>query len=286
MGAALTPPPRDQVRERRNVCLSADIHSCVATETPSPDGSSSFDQPEPMLTEADFGVDAHAGSEPQPTVDVDPPLPALDSTYLPASPRRTRASSKRVVATPHRNRLNLYILRHASAGTRRANPKVDVKRPLDKEGKQHCFHLAHVLNGLKLSFDLIVSSPLKRCLQTAQLIGTETGYEAKILHADALRPEADYAHFQRLVHECRSYESVLMVGHNPTLTDFLGQLIGQVADDGAPPAIARVRLRKGSMARVTLERGPGLLQWMLEPRIVRALYTTSTKSSRRKTSRK
>ena len=32
--------------------------------------------------------------------------------------------------------MNLYILRHASAGTRRANPKLDVKRPIDKEGKQ------------------------------------------------------------------------------------------------------------------------------------------------------
>ncbi len=109
------------------------------------------------------------------------------------------------------------------------------------------------------------------------------GYEAKILHAQALEPNADYAQFQRLVHECRSYDNVLMVGHNPTLTNFLGQLIGQT--DGHP-AIARVRLRKGALARVSLDRGPALLQWMLDPRIVRALYTTSTKSSRRKTSRK
>jgi phosphohistidine phosphatase len=47
-----------------------------------------------------------------------------------------------------------------------------------------------------------------------------------------------------------------------------------------------VRLRKGSLARVNMTRGPATLQWMLDPRTVRALYATSTASSRRKTSRK
>ncbi len=192
-------------------------------------------------------------------------------------------------ARPNNTRLNLYLLRHASAGTQRTNPKIDVKRPLDKDGKRHCLHLAHVLNGLKLSFDLIVSSPLKRCLQTAQLIGTETGYEAKILHAKALEPAAGYAQFQRLVHECRTYENVLMVGHSPNIILFLGQLIGQPAEEGTSfenTAAARIRMRKGTIARVSIDRGPAMLQWMLDPRIVRALYDTSTKSSRRKVSRK
>ncbi len=197
----------------------------------------------------------------------------------------------------NRSRLNLYLLRHASAGTRRANPKIDIKRPLDKDGKRHCLHLAHILSAMRLNFDLIVSSPLKRCLQTAQLVGTEMGYEARILHAKALEPNADFAQFGKLIYECRNYENVLMVGHNPTLTTFLGQLIGpsisqfaeKTSEEGAPETAtlpARVRLRKGSLARVSVERGPAMLQWMLEPRIVRALYDTSTKSSRRKTSRK
>src|SRR6266700_3013558 len=55
--------------------------------------------------------------------------------------------------------MNLYILRHASAGLRRPNPLLDSKRPLDKEGKKHCLQLAHVLNALNIQFDLIVSSP-------------------------------------------------------------------------------------------------------------------------------
>ena len=196
------------------------------------------------------------------------------------------AAANPFFAHPNYSRLNLHVLRHASAGTRRANLKIDVKRPLDKEGKRHCLQLAHVLNGLKLSFDLIISSPLKRCLQTAQLIGTETGYEAKILQAKALEPGATYSQFQRLVHECRAYDNVLMVGHNPTVTLFLGQLIGHLNPEDEVAGAARIRMRKGTLARVSLDRGPALLQWVLDPRIVRALYDTSTKSSRRKVSRK
>jgi phosphohistidine phosphatase len=182
--------------------------------------------------------------------------------------------------------MNLFVLRHASAGIKRTNPLLDLKRPLDKDGKRHCLHLALVLNAMKLNFDLIVSSPLKRSLQTAQLIGTETGYESKILISNALAPTATLAQFQRMLRECGKYENLLIVGHNPNLTTFLGSLIvppTAVASEALRPP---VRLRKGSLARISLQRGPGTLQWLLDPRIVRSLYTTSTKSSRRKTSRK
>jgi phosphohistidine phosphatase len=177
--------------------------------------------------------------------------------------------------------MNLYILRHASAGTRRTNPLLDLKRPLDKEGKKHSLQLAHILNALNIQFDLIVSSPLKRCLQTASLIGTETGYESEILHSNALAPEATLKDFHKLLHEFHNRENLLVVGHNPNLSLFLGSLLVPAASPEA-----RIRLRKGSLARLVLTRGPATLQGLLDPRTVRALYATSTKSSRRKTSRK
>jgi phosphohistidine phosphatase len=191
--------------------------------------------------------------------------------------------------------MNLFILRHASAGTKRANPLLDVKRPLDREGKQHCLHLAHLLNALSISFDLVVSSPLKRSLQTAQLVATETGYEAKILQSAALAPEASVADFHRLLTTCRDRENLLLVGHNPNLQSFLSSLLvtgtpahGSHEANGAAqePQLPQVRLRKGSIARLSFTRRPATLQALLDPRLVRALYATSTKSSRRKTSRK
>ncbi len=178
--------------------------------------------------------------------------------------------------------MNLFILRHASAGVPRTNPALDFKRPLDKEGKKHCIQLAHVLNALNVQFDLILSSPLKRALQTASLIGTETGYEVQILHSKALAPDATLSDFQKLLHQYQRSENVLIVGHNPNLTNFLGSLLVPASAQAA----AKIRLRKGSLARVSFTRGPAVLQGLLDPRTVRALYATSTKSSRRKTSRK
>ena len=177
--------------------------------------------------------------------------------------------------------MNLFILRHASAGTARPNATLDVKRPLDKEGKRHCLQLAQVLNAMDIQFDLIISSSLKRSLQTASLIGTETGYEAPILQSPSLAPEATLKDFQKLLQEHRDSENVLVVGHNPNLTNFLGALLVPAASSPA-----QIRLRKGTIARLSLTRGPATLQAMLDPRVVRAIYATSTKSSRKKTSRK
>ena len=183
--------------------------------------------------------------------------------------------------------MNLYILRHASAGTRRPNPLLDVRRPLDKEGKAHCFHLAHVLNALKVSFDTVVSSPLKRSLQTAQLVATETGFESRVVLSSALGPEAQLADFERLLGQYQHCENVLLVGHSPNIQMFLGSLLVPSGDDVKP---AMIRLRKGALARVTMTKGPAVMSSLLDPRTVRALYktsqATSTRSSRPKTSRK
>ena len=185
--------------------------------------------------------------------------------------------------------MNLYILRHANAGVRRPNPLLDVRRPLDKEGKEHCLRLAHVLNALKVTFDLVVSSPLKRSLQTAQLVATETGYETQILMSKALAPEATFVEFQTLLQQSGERENLLVVGHNPNLQAFLGSLLAVNVEGETPRGVPQVRLRKGALARLSMtkaQRGSVTLTSVLDPRIVRALYATSTKSSRRKTSRK
>jgi len=73
-----------------------------------------------------------------------------------------------------------------------------------------------------------------------------------------------------------------MVGHNPNVTHFLGALLTPATSK----VTAAVRIRKGSIARINMERQPATLSWLLDPRMVRAFYMSSAKSSRRKTSRK
>ena len=182
--------------------------------------------------------------------------------------------------------MNLYVMRHGSAGTRRSNPLLELRRPLDKAGKRDCLLLGNTLSSMNISFDLIVSSPLKRSLQTASLVGTETGYEQKILLSDALTPSAQFAQFEKLLVECGGHESVMVVGHSPNLVQFVGMLMQPAQATKASRPAAAVRMRKGSIARLSFERGAATLQWMLDPRLVRTLYASSTARPRRKISRK
>jgi phosphohistidine phosphatase len=173
----------------------------------------------------------------------------------------------------------LYLMRHANAGVFRGNPVLDAKRGLVKEGKEQCMLMARVLSALKVQVDVIVSSPLKRALQTAQFVGTELGYDAKVEIAPALALDASFTDFQALLAKYADREGVLAVGHNPNLFQFLGRLI--TGNGGAA-----IRMRKGSIARVDMDRHPPRLQWLIDPRSARFLYASVTKSSRPKTSRK
>jgi phosphohistidine phosphatase len=175
--------------------------------------------------------------------------------------------------------MNLYILRHASAGTRRADSTLDAKRPLDKEGKEQCLLIGSYLNALRIQFDLIISSPLKRALQTASLVGTEVAYDSKIQITEAVSPSGTVSSFQALVNPLSAHENVLVVGHNPNLPEFLGSLI-------CAPKPASIRMRKGAIARVDCTRRPGQLISLVDPRMLRQIYSSAAKSSRRNTSRK
>ena len=176
--------------------------------------------------------------------------------------------------------MNLYLLRHANAGQRRSNPKLDLKRPLDKEGKQQCLLIGGVLSALKVQFDCILSSPLKRALQTASLVGTESCYEQRIVVSPALSPSGTWREFQTLLAGLTKYEDVLLVGHNPNLTQYLNTLLCHSA------TVAPIRMRKGAIAKLDMNRTPGRLQWLFDPRLVRAVQASSVKRSRPKTSRK
>jgi phosphohistidine phosphatase len=173
----------------------------------------------------------------------------------------------------------LYLMRHANAGTIRENPVLDAKRSLVKEGKEQCMLMARVLGALKAPIDTIVSSPLKRALQTAQLVGTELGFDGKVEISPGLRFNASFADFQNMLVKYADRDAVLAVGHNPNTFQFLGRLI--TGNGGAA-----IRMRKASIARVDVSQHPPRLQWLLDARTARAIYASVTKSSRPKTSRK
>ena len=175
----------------------------------------------------------------------------------------------------------IYFLRHASAGQSVANPKKDEKRPLDKDGIEQCGIVGRALAALDVQVEMIISSPLKRAVQTASLVGNELSYEGKLQLDDALRPGSTFADFRRLLDKYARLEEIMVVGHNPNLSEFLGRAISETGCE------ARTDLRKGAVAKVDMGRNSATLQWCLTPRVLRNIYAAAVaESSRPKSSRK
>ena len=174
----------------------------------------------------------------------------------------------------------LYFLRHASAGQRLSNPKKDEKRGLDKDGIEQCGYIGRALAALGVQVEIIVSSPLKRSTQTAALVGNEMGHEGKLVLEAALRPGATFSDFQKMLEKYSRQDTVMVVGHNPNLEEFLGRVISEGGCE------ATVELKKCAVAKVEMRRSSGSLSWCLTPRIVRTIHLTAAESARPKTSRK
>jgi phosphohistidine phosphatase len=174
----------------------------------------------------------------------------------------------------------LYFLRHASAGKTMSDPKKDERRPLDEEGILQARYVGRMLANLDIQVDQIISSSLKRARQTASLVANEMAFEAAVQIDDALRPEAEYEQFQAMLSRYKKYDAVMVVGHNPSLTEFLSKSIS--AGSGS----AQIDFKKGSVARVEMNGRTGMLQWLVTPKVARTLQTSLKSSSRPKTSRK
>ena len=156
--------------------------------------------------------------------------------------------------------MELYFLRHAdAAGQLTQDPAVDSKRPLTTQGVEDTRRAAQGMKRMSLSFDRIVSSPYRRALETAEIVAQGLGYKGKIEPSDALRPGADFKAFSKLLSRFEGDESVLFVGHQPVLGEFISGLVfGEIH--------AAVDLKKGGLCHIeTSELGGNLaeLEWLL-----------------------
>jgi phosphohistidine phosphatase len=174
----------------------------------------------------------------------------------------------------------VYFLRHASAGKTILNPRKDERRPLDEEGILQARYVGRMLANLDVQVDQIISSPLKRARQTASLVANELAFETAVQIDDALRPEAEFEQFQAMLSRYKSYDAVMVVGHNPSFTQFLSKSVS------AASGVTQLEFKKGAVARVELNGRAGKLHWLVTPKIARTLQSNLNSSSRPKTSRK
>lgn len=158
----------------------------------------------------------------------------------------------------------IYFVRHASAGQRKFSGKKDEKRPLDSEGTHQCTQMGRTLATLDAAVEAVISSPLKRATQTASLVANELGFEGKLSIENSLRPEAKYEQFRDMLRKYTKFESVMLVGHNPNFSEFLGHLI---AENGSR---SYIEMKKGAVAKVENAQKKFVLHWLLTPRLANA----------------
>lgn len=174
----------------------------------------------------------------------------------------------------------VYFLRHANAGQHKISPKQDERRPIDKIGERQSRDVGRALAVLEVEVDAIISSPLTRAIQTAELAAKEFGYDSKIVINDAMRPEASYDQFHDLLTQYSKSKAIMVVGHNPSITEFLLHVLT------GSEHCACVDFKKGAVAKLEVQDAKGVLNWLLTPKMASKLQTAAAKSSRPKTSRK
>ena len=161
--------------------------------------------------------------------------------------------------------MKLYLLRHADAGEASAEGyTTDAARALTPKGIKRTRQLANALRQMEITFDVILSSPLIRAQQTAEIIARSLGKEKQLRHVGQLAPDGALTDAIALIESTRvKADSVLLVGHEPNLS----RLISLLCTGGTNLGLT---LKKGGLCRLELtdvKSGPcATLEWLLSPR--------------------
>jgi phosphohistidine phosphatase len=122
--------------------------------------------------------------------------------------------------------MNLYLLRHGIA----VDPSVagfakDAERPLTPKGRRRLRQIAGAMGVLKISFDVILSSPYMRAKQTAEIVAKSLKRLKQLKFSDELTPGGDPKLLIQLLNELRPRpKNILLVGHEPYLSKFIALL--------------------------------------------------------------
>ncbi|HET7226221.1 MAG TPA: phosphohistidine phosphatase SixA [Candidatus Eisenbacteria bacterium] len=163
--------------------------------------------------------------------------------------------------------MHVILFRHGPAG--HPDPSRwpdDDARPLTPRGEERTRRAARGLERLLPGVDLVVSSPLARARQTAEL-ACECWPEAARETFEGLRPGGSARAVVAFLAALAPDTNVVLVGHEPELGKLAGTLVF-----GAPVALA---LRKAGACAIRfageLKPGTGALEWFLPPRALRRL---------------
>ena len=197
-----------------------------------------------------------------------PPKPQDDVAAEACAPGGRRSGGNRQAKTAliRMPTLELYLIRHGVAAERGDEYPDDSKRPLTAQGMTRLRKEARALDALGVTIDQIVTSPLVRTRQTADVIAESMKSRPPVATSDALAPAGTPGAVMQELAKYAKKGNVALVGHEPNLGELAARLIG---------ARVALQFKKGGICRIDFEtvppKGAGQLRWFLTPRILRRL---------------
>lgn len=155
--------------------------------------------------------------------------------------------------------MNLYLARHGIAED--SAPGGDAARPLTADGYKRMEEIAAGLNELGLQADRVVSSPLRRAVQTAEILarGLNTGLRVEPLNC--LAPGGSLPEFLQWL-EDEGVENVIAVGHMPDVAEWAARCLTGQRTIG-------MLFKKGAVCALSFEGEPAAgaaqLEWLMQP---------------------
>ena len=152
--------------------------------------------------------------------------------------------------------MEVYLLRHAIA----ADGYPDAARALTPEGKEK---LRRVLKQARVKPSLILTSPYRRAIETAEIAAEVLGYDGDIERADSLTPDGSPSGVWEEIRARKDENSIVLASHEPLMSATAAFLLGV-------PGL-HIDMKKAAMVRIDVDRfGPqplGVLKWMLTPAV-------------------
>ena len=171
--------------------------------------------------------------------------------------------------------IEIYLMRHGiAADLGEGGVLKDEDRPLTLEGRAKLKQAATGLREMGLKFNLILTSPLLRARQTAEVVAEILDLQHKVKILAALAPGRQFAQGEgghaEIFLELGAYQfdRALLVGHMPDLSELASYLMTGNRN-------LNVEFKKGTICAVEVSslppRGPGLLCWMVTPKHMRLM---------------
>lgn len=158
--------------------------------------------------------------------------------------------------------LELYIIRHGLAGKSLGDAELDDQRSLKKKGKEKMEDIAKGLKELKIHFDAVLTSPLPRAKETAEIVNAYCNEGKEVEVTDLLRPGASYDKLIKFLNQFKKSEKIAIVGHEPFLSSFASYCMTK-------NKTSLLNLKKGGVLMLevneVIKPGRCLVSWLMQP---------------------